>query len=154
MVECSAKSSVKVVVDLDKRKSIRVLHVDDEPGLLKIAKQCLEMQGSFQVETACSVEEAIGKMEREGYDVIISDYQMPGKDGLEFLRELRQSGNNVPFVIFTGKGREEVAINAMKHGADQYLNKNGDPETVYAELAHTVRRVAERKATLKKTKEP
>jgi len=116
---------------------------------LKIAKQCLEIQGAFQVDTASTVEEAIGRMEKEDYDVIVSDYQMPGKDGLEFLREVRQNGNTIPFVIFTGKGREEVAMKALKLGADQYLNKNGDPETVFAELAYAVRRAAERKITLK-----
>lgn len=151
-MEYSVESSV-VVVDVDGKKSIKVLHVDDELGLLKIAKECLEMQGLFQVESACSVEEAIGKLERGGYDVIISDYQMPGKDGLEFLRELRQNGNAVPFVIFTGKSREEVAIKALNLGADQYLNKNGDPETVYAELAHAVRRVTETKIIPKETKQ-
>jgi CheY-like chemotaxis protein len=97
MIEYSAESSVEVVVDLDEKKSIWILHVDDKPGLLRIAKQCLEMQGSFQVDTESSIEEAIGKMEKEDYDAIVSDYRMPGKDGLEFLRELRQSGNNVPF---------------------------------------------------------
>lgn len=92
-------------------------------------------------------------MEKEDYDAIVSDYQMPGKDGLDFLRELRQGGNSVPFVIFTGKGKEEVAIKALNLGADHYLNKNGDPETVYAELAHAVRRAAERRITLKRIKE-
>ena len=150
MIEKSAESKTKVVVDVDVKRTIRLLHVDDEPGLLKIAKQCLEMSGSFQVDTASSVEEAEGKMEKEDYDVIISDYQMPGKDGIEFLREVRESGNGVPFVIFTGKGREEVATKAMNLGADQYLNKNGDPETVYTELAHAVRRAAEGKSHRRK----
>ena len=71
-----------------KETLIRVLHVDDEPGLLKTTKQILEAIGSFQVETVLSVNEAIKKLEDEEFDVIISDYQMPGKNGLEFLREL------------------------------------------------------------------
>jgi DNA-binding response OmpR family regulator len=146
MIEKSAESTEKVVVNVDVKRTIRLLHVDDEPGLLKIVKQCLEMDGSFQVDTASSVEEAEGKMEKEEYDVIISDYQMPGKDGIEFLREVRQSGNSVPFVIFTGKGREEIATKAMDLGADQYLNKNGDPERVYTELAHAVQRAAKGKS--------
>ena len=66
---------------------------------------------------------------------------MPGKNGLEFLKELRDSGNDIPFVIFTGKGREEVAIQALNLGADQYLNKGGTPETVYGELAHSIRKI-------------
>jgi PAS domain S-box-containing protein len=144
MTERAVESSAEVVVNLNEKEPIRVLHVDDESSLLKIAKQCLEMQGSFQVDTASSVEEATEKMKKKKYDAIVSDYQMPNKDGLEFLKELRQAGNAIPFVMFTGKGREEVAIQALNLGADQYLNKVGDPETVHFELAHGIRQAVQR----------
>jgi PAS domain S-box-containing protein len=124
----------------------KVLHVDDDPDYLKVAKQCLKRQGKFQVDTARSAEEAMEMMEKETYDAIVSDYQMPGKDGLEFLKELRQNGNTIPFIVFTGKGREEVAIKALNLGADQYIDKHGDPETVYFELAHAVSRAVDRKS--------
>ena len=145
MTEFPVESSAEVVVDLNEKKPIRVLHVDDETSLLKIAKQCLEIEGPFQVDTVSSVDEAIKKMEKETYDVVVSDYQMPGKDGLEFLKELRANGNSIPFIMFTGKGREEVAINALNLGADQYLNKIGDPETVYCELSHAIQKTMEHK---------
>lgn len=131
-------STTGVVIDLAERKLIRVLHIDDEAGFLKVAKQCLEMQGRFQVVTALSVEEAMKKLEKNTYDVVVSDYIMPGKNGLELLKELREKGNNVPFIVFTGKGREEVAIRALNLGADQYINKSGHPETVYGELAYGI----------------
>jgi PAS domain S-box-containing protein len=115
---------------------IQVLHVDDEAGFLRVAKQCLELQGSFEVDTASSANVAKGKMKMKKYDVIVSDYMMFGKDGLQFLKELRQKGDKIPFVIFTGRGREEVAIKALNLGADGYFNKLGEPETVYGELAH------------------
>jgi len=124
---------------------IHVLHVDDDAGYLKTAKKILEMHGSFQVETASSVEEAMEKMEEKTFDVIVSDYIMPGKDGLEFLKELRDSRNNIPFIIFTGKGREVVAIKALNLGANQYINKIGKPEAVYSELAHGIRTVVKGK---------
>jgi PAS domain S-box-containing protein len=124
---------------------IHVLYVDDETGLLKVAKPILEMQGAFQVETASSVEDALKRMEKKTFDVIISDYIMPGKDGLEFLRELRENGNSIPFILFTGKGREIVAIKALNLGADQYVNKIGNPEAVYSELAHGIRTVVKGK---------
>jgi PAS domain S-box-containing protein len=142
MSERAVESSAEIVLDLNEKKPIRALLVDDELGLLKVAKPILEMQGPFQVDTASSVEEAMEKMKKESYDAVVSDYQMPGKDGLEFLKELREKGNTTPFIIFTGKGREEVAIRALNLGANQYLSKVGEPETVYMELAHSITELA------------
>jgi PAS domain-containing protein len=70
---------------------------------------------------------------------------MPLKNGLDFLQELRKQKNEIPFILFTGKGREEVAIKALNFGADGYYNKQGSPETVYGELAHGIKLVVERK---------
>lgn len=153
MVESAVQSQAEIVVGSTEKPKIRVLHVDDEPALLKVAKQCLEMQGPFQVDTASSVEEALAKLEKEQYDAVVSDYQMPGKDGLEFLRELRQKGMGIPFVIFTGKGKEEVAVKAWNLGADHYVNKNGDPEIVYCELAHCLQSSVEKHAAEARTRE-
>jgi PAS domain S-box-containing protein len=152
MVESVVQSHAEIVVGASEKK-IRVLHVDDELGLLKVAKQCLELQGPFQADSACSVEEALAKLEKEQYDAVVSDYQMPGKDGLELLKELRQKGNDVPFIMFTGKGREEIAIKALNLGADQYLNKSGDPETVYYELAYSIRKAVERRKAIEALRE-
>ncbi|MCJ7633019.1 PAS domain S-box protein, partial [Candidatus Bathyarchaeota archaeon] len=131
--------------EIIKTAPIRVLHVDDDISFLKTAKPILEMQGAFQVDTASSVEEATEKMKENKYDVVISDYQMPGKDGLQFLKELRNSGNNISFVIITGKGREEAAIKALNLGADGYFNKLMHPETAYGELAHGIKQIVEKK---------
>jgi CheY-like chemotaxis protein len=130
---------------LNEKKPIRVLHVDDERGFLQVAKQCLEIIGHFQVDTASSAEEAMEKVKKEKYDAVVCDYQMPGEDGLQFLMKLREKGDSIPFIIFTVRGREEVAIKALNLGADRYLNKFGDPEVVYAELAHSVRQAVERR---------
>jgi signal transduction histidine kinase len=70
---------------------------------------------------------------------------MPNKNGLQFLEEIRQFKNEIAFVMFTGKGREEVAVKALNLGADRYINKNGDPETVYCELGYAISKIIERK---------
>jgi len=132
--------SAKAVVELNEK--IRVLHVDDDSGILKVTKQCLETEAPVEVDAALSVEEALKKLEKEKFDVVVSDYQMPGKDGLDLLRTLRTSGNMIPFIMFTGKGREEVAIKALNLGANQYLNKVGETETVFVELAHSITELA------------
>src|SRR5271157_4682466 len=129
------------------RTIIRVLHVDDDIGFLSVSKECLEAQGNFEVQTTSSIKEAMKKLKKGKYDAVVSDYQLPGKDGLQFLKELRQKGNNIPFIVFTGKGREEVVIKALNLGADHYENKSGDPETVYCGLGHAIRTAVERKRT-------
>lgn len=130
-----------------KNTLIRVLLVDDEAALLKVAKQCLEMEGNFQVDAALSVEEALQKMKDKTFDAIVCDYVMPERNGLEFLKELRDNGNDIPFVILTGKGREEVIIKALNYGANQYFCKSGDPEKLYGELTRSLRQVVKRKRT-------
>jgi PAS domain S-box-containing protein len=64
---------------------------------------------------------------------------MPVEDGLQFLKSLRASGNQIPFILFTGKGREEVVIEALNNGADSYLQKGGMPAPMYVELQHRIR---------------
>lgn len=141
----SSATTHGIPLDLASKEVVQVLHVDDDRGFLKIAKTCLEMQGGLQIETASCVEEAMDKMREKNFDVIISDYQLPGKDGLQFLKELREKGNTIPFIIFTGKGREEVAAKALNLGADYYIDKHADPETLYTELAHDVQIIVGKK---------
>jgi len=90
MAESIVESSTEIVLNVAKTGRIRVLHVDDDQGFLKAAKQCLEMQGEIDVDTASSVDEALEKLKKTDYDAIVSDYQMPDKNGLEFLKEIRE----------------------------------------------------------------
>jgi len=124
-----------------------VLYVDDEPALLDIGRLFLEQSGNLSVDTALSAAEAITRMETGRYDGIISDYQMPGMDGIELLKYIRTHFGDLPFILFTGKGREEVVIEALNRGADSYLQKGGDPVSQFAELEHKTRIAIERKQT-------
>ena len=136
-------------VALGKKDSLHILHVDDDVCFLEVSKQILSMESNFEIDTALSVDEAFQKMEKQTFDAIVSDFEMPLKNGLEFLRELREQRNEIPFILFTGKGREEVAVEALNLGADRYINKNGAPETVYCELAHAINKTAEQKKSRK-----
>jgi len=122
---------------------ISVLYVDDEPALLDLTRRFLERDREYSVDCAVSARIALEKISSRPYDVIVSDYQMPGMDGISFLKSLRASGNSTPFIIFTGKGREEVVIQALNEGADFYLQKGGDPNAQFAELAHKVRQAVQ-----------
>jgi len=134
-----------IVGTSEKKDCLRVLHVDDDQGLLEVSKQILLMENNFEIENAFSVDEAFEKLEKQTYDAIVSDYEMPRKNGLEFLRELREQHRETPFILFTGKGREDVAVKALNLGADSYINKAGSPETVYCELADAINKTVERK---------
>jgi PAS domain S-box-containing protein len=138
MLESSAEQLQKKPVSSKPETLIHVLHVDDDADFLKCSKRILEMYDPFQIETAVSVKEALQKIRQKAYDVIVSDYLMPERNGLNLLKELRNRGNDVPFILFTGKGREEIAIEALNLGADRYFNKSGKPETVYGELSHSI----------------
>ncbi len=118
--------------------------MDDDSNFLITTKRILK-QDAFQVDSASSVEKAFAKMRKKKVDAVVSDYQMPVKDGLQFLRELRAKGNDIPFILFTGKCKGDVAIEALNLGADYYLNKFGKPETVYRELAQGIRQTVKTK---------
>jgi PAS domain S-box-containing protein len=125
--------------------TLRVLYVDDEPGLLAVGKMFLEKEGGFTVDTLTSVSEALAHLSTERYDAIISDYQMPEINGIAFLKQLKASGDITPFIIFTGKGREEVVIEALNEGADFYLQKGGEPKAQFAELSNKIRYAVSRR---------
>ncbi|MEA2075027.1 MAG: response regulator, partial [Euryarchaeota archaeon] len=129
------------------QKGIKVLLVDDEPDFLALTKAFLEKEhAEFSIDTATSAEKGIELLKSGKYDVVVSDYKMPVMDGLEFLKTLRASGNMTPFIMFTGKGREEVAIEALNRGANGYLQKGTDIKSMYGTLAHVIR------AEVKKTR--
>ncbi|MFA5236884.1 MAG: PAS domain S-box protein [Methanoregula sp.] len=124
---------------------ISVLYVDDESALLEVTKVFLERGGEFRVNTATSAHEGIEKLKEERYDALVSDYQMPEMDGIEFLKYLRPRCNGMPFILFTGKGVEGVAIEALNAGADFYLQKGGSPRVQFAELETKIRSAVARR---------
>jgi PAS domain S-box-containing protein len=135
---------------------IRILLIDDEEALLEIAKTYLGGEKGFKVDTALSAQEALGKLERGRFDVIVSDYWMPGMNGIELLKKLKSAGDTTPFILFTGRGREDVAIDALNNGASFYLQKGGDPKSQFAELVNVIEtsvRQARAEKTLREEKD-
>ncbi len=110
-----------------------VLYVDDEPELLTLGRLFLEKDGKNIVVTAESAADGIKKLRSGHFDVIISDYLMPESDGVDFLRQVRAECGDIPFILFTGKGREEVIIEAINLGVTYYLQKGNDPASRFSE---------------------
>jgi len=127
---------------------IRLLLVDDEPALLDIGKIFLEESGEFGIDIAGSATTAISMLTKARYDVVVSDYEMPAMDGIMFLKEVRRRHQDLPFILFTGRGREDVVIEALNSGADFYVQKGGDPVSQFADLTHKIRQAVEKKKTV------
>ena len=127
----------------------KLLLVDDETDLLEQAKIFLERKDErLNVVSVSSAKEGLNLLDEENFDVIVSDYQMPEMDGLEFLEEVRnERDSDIPFIMFTGKGREEVAIEALNLGADRYLQKGGSPKTQYQVLSQAIEQEVEHHRT-------
>ena len=124
---------------------ISVLYVDDDPSLLEIGKTFLESGGIFAVETTEHPLDVPGLLEKNEYDCIISDYQMPILDGIGLLKEIRNRYPDLPFILFTGKGREDVVIQAFDAGADYYVQKGRDVQSQFRELSHKIRMSVEKR---------
>jgi len=119
---------------------IRVLHVDDEVEFLDLVSFFLKREGDFEVDTTTTAESALEKMKSENYDAAVVDYSLPGMDGIELLKILRAKGLRIPFVLFTGKGKEETAVQALNCGADFYLQKGAGTQLQFTELANMLRK--------------
>jgi PAS domain S-box-containing protein len=126
---------------------VRVLHVDDEPEVNEMTKTLLErVDDDISVVAETSVVAALDHLRDDGFDCIVSDYEMPNTDGLEFLEIVREEHPDLPFILFTGKGSEGIASDAISAGVTDYMQKGAGAEQ-YEMLANRVRNAAERYRT-------
>jgi PAS domain S-box-containing protein len=125
-------------------RSIRVLHVEDDPDFADLTAIFLEREsGRFAVETVTDPNEGLARVEDHPPDCVVSDYEMPGMNGIELLRAVRSRYPDLPFILFTGKGSEEVASDAISAGVTDYLNKGGGTQQ-YELLATRVHNAVEK----------
>jgi PAS domain S-box-containing protein len=119
-------------------RPIRLLHVDDDPAFAEMVSVFLEQECSTcQVTTALDVQTGLEQLRSGAFDCVVSDYEMPGETGLDLLRAVRDSHPDLPFVLFTGRGSEEIAAEAISAGVSDYLQKGGGTEQ-YTVLANRV----------------
>ncbi len=124
---------------------ITVLVVDDEQSLSNLTSIYLSEDPSIICETADSGTQAQEMIEKNRYDVVVSDYAMPDMSGIELMKTVHEKGSSLPFIIFTGRGHESVAIEALNAGAQFYLQKGGDMEVRFHELSNMVKKVFDKK---------
>jgi PAS domain S-box-containing protein len=126
------------------RDRIRVLHLDDDRDLVDLVARYLEREDDrIEVRTATSPGDGLAVVADEPVDCFVSDYEMPGMTGIEVLETLREEYPDLPFILYTGKGSEEVASDAISAGVTDYLQKQGGTDQ-YAILANRVVNAVER----------
>ncbi|EMA31876.1 bacterio-opsin activator domain-containing protein [Halobiforma nitratireducens] len=129
---------------------VTVLVVDNEPGFAELVCEMLERErGAIDAEPATSPDDALERLESTGeptVDCIVSDYEMPRLTGLELLERVREDRPALPFILFTGRGSEAVASEAIDAGVTQYLRKETGDEQ-YAVLAKEVVNAVEQHRT-------
>lgn len=102
---------------------VSLLYIDDDEALVDLFEDAMSAYG-YQVESACGGEEGITKYKQIKADIVVLDYEMPGKNGMEVLEELKKEDNKPTIIMLTGNGNEELAVEAMYKGATNYLVKD------------------------------
>jgi two-component system, OmpR family, alkaline phosphatase synthesis response regulator PhoP len=120
--------------------SSRILLVEDEPGLVLTLSDLLVSEG-YEVESATDGPAGLAKATAEPFDLIILDVMLPGKNGFEVCRELRQQGRDVGVLMLTAKTQLVDRVVGLKLGADDYLVKPFEPPELLARIEALLRRV-------------
>jgi len=124
--------------------AIRVLHVDDDIDFAEMATAFVEREDDqFETETASSASDGLTRLADSTFDCVISDYDMPRQNGLEFLKSVREDYPELPFILYTGKGSEEVASDAISAGASDYIQKESGTDH-FSVLAKRIKTLVER----------
>jgi len=115
--------------------------VDDEPHIVELARLNLENAG-FRIVTASDGQRALEIIEESQPDLVVLDIMLPGMDGWEVCRRLRQGGSNVPVIMLTARGHEVDRIVGIELGADDYVVKPFNPRELVARVRAVLRRTA------------
>jgi len=128
-------------------QEVRVLHVDDDPEINELTKTFLErIDENFRVTGETTVVGALDRLQSGEFDCVVSDYEMPNTNGIEFLEIVRDQYPDLPFILFTGKGSEEIASEAIAAGVTDYMQKRVGTDQ-YEILANRIRNAVEKYRT-------
>src|SRR5689334_13117514 len=110
-----------------------VLIIDDETAIRESLEALLELEG-YDVASAETAEEGLARLAERPYDLVLLDYALPDRNGLEVLTELRERDPLLPVIMITAYGTVENAVNAMRQGATNFLQKPWDNEKLVADV--------------------
>jgi two-component system alkaline phosphatase synthesis response regulator PhoP len=126
--------------------SSRILLVEDEPGLVLTITDLLTAEG-YSVESATDGNTGLRRALSERFDLIVLDVMLPGRNGIDICRELRQQGKDVAILILTAKSQLTDRVVGLKLGADDYMVKPFEPPELLARIEALLRRVKREKLT-------
>src|SRR5215831_6344116 len=118
----------------------RILVIDDEADIRESLDALLTLEGKYVVDLASNATEGIRKMESGSYDLVLLDLMMPDKSGMEVLDEIRPRDPETPIFMITAYGSIEVAVQALKRGANDYFSKPWDNEKLLIEIERMIAR--------------
>ncbi|MBS1826770.1 MAG: response regulator, partial [Acidobacteria bacterium] len=105
----------------------RILIVDDEADIRESLETLLSLEG-YSIDEAPNATEGLRKLEQANYDLVLLDLMMPDRSGMEVLKEVRERDTETPICMITAYGSVEVAVEALKNGAQDYFSKPWDNE--------------------------
>lgn len=117
-----------------------ILVIDDDLRLRKLLKKYLSENG-FIISIAADTKEAADLLELFAFDILIMDVMMPGKNGMDFTKELRDNGLMTPILMLTAMGDSDDRINGLENGADDYLSKPFEPRELVLRLNNILKRM-------------
>jgi DNA-binding NtrC family response regulator len=120
--------------------SAKLLIVDDEPDMLALLKRSLQPELSCSIETAASAEAALHQLSRQSFDLVLADIKMPGMDGLELLGVIRRTYPSLTVVMMTAYGQIDLAVEAMRAGAYDFITKPFEHEALVLRLEKALER--------------
>ena len=129
----------------------RILVIDDEPDIRDSLEALLSSE-NYRVELAANAAEGLRKLETSSYDIVLLDLMMPDKSGMQVLEEVRARDRETPIFMITAYGSAEVAVEALKRGANDYFSKPWDNEKLLIEIGNMIatRRLERENAELKR----
>jgi len=117
---------------------MKILVVDDSAVMRKVLIGALSKVGVEDVSQASDGREAVAAVEKETYDLVLMDWNMPNMSGIDALREIRASGNKTPVIMVTTEAEKSRVVEALKAGANNYVIKPFQPNTIGVKIKETL----------------
>jgi PAS domain S-box-containing protein len=122
---------------------ISVLYIDSDPVLLDTGRRFFEQEMATRVDIASTTAQALERLKSSSFDAIVSNHVMPDIDSIYLVKFVRENFPRLPVIIFCGKDQEEIYIEAISLGADDYIIKGRDPKSQFGVVSRKVKRAIE-----------